>query len=51
MNYMQIAVASKKDYPEAKLYLINQGFHAETVGDIKILPIIEALKQLPSILS
>ena len=42
--------AFKKDYPQAKLYLVYTGKHREYHDDITFLPIEEALKGLPEIL-
>ncbi len=41
----------KQDYPPATLYLIYQGNHVEYHGDITVLPIEVALKQLPDLLT
>ncbi len=40
-----------KDYPKAKAYLIYGGERHLREGDIEILPITDALKELPKILS
>ncbi|HJZ24587.1 MAG TPA: DUF4143 domain-containing protein [Candidatus Babeliales bacterium] len=40
-----------QDYPEAKKFLIYQGEHPQYHGDITILPITEALRTLPEILT
>jgi len=42
--------AFKKDYPEAKLYLVYMGFEKLFVDDIHIIPIAELLKSLSLIL-
>lgn len=39
----------KKDYPIAQCYLIYAGDHVEQHGDIRVLPIREALFQLPNL--
>jgi len=43
--------AFQKDYPEAKTYFIYGGERQLRDGDIAILPIEDALKDLPRILS
>lgn len=40
-----------KDYPSAKTYFIYSGKRRMWEGDIEIIPVIETLKELPSILS
>lgn len=40
-----------QDYPEAKLYLIHMGKHTEYYDNVIALPLVEALKKLPEILS
>jgi uncharacterized protein len=44
-------LAFQKDYPEAKLYLLYGGDKEEHIGDIKILPIVYALKNIKEILA
>jgi len=43
--------AFQKDYPRAKLYFIYGGERVLREGDIEILPLKNALKELPEILS
>ncbi len=43
--------AFQKDYPSAKLYFVYGGERRLRDGDIEILPIKDALKELPEILS
>lgn len=40
-----------KDYPMAKCYLIYGGSERRYSGDIEIIPVVEALKNLPNILA
>jgi len=42
--------AFQKDYPSAKMYFIYGGEHHLREGDIAILPMKDALKELPKIL-
>ena len=44
-------MAFKKDYPIAKTYFVYGGERHLREGDITILPIKDALKELPKILS
>ncbi len=41
----------KEDYPEAKLYILHLGKHKEYYGDISAIPIEDALKELPKLIS
>lgn len=41
----------KEDYPEAKLFIIHLGKRKEYHGDIVALPLTQALKELPELLS
>jgi uncharacterized protein len=41
----------KQDYPEAKLYLIYNGKHREYRGDVVLIPIEQALTELPNLLA
>lgn len=43
--------AFKQDYPEAKLHFVHLGKQKEYYNDISCIPFIEALKELPNILS
>jgi hypothetical protein len=43
--------AFQKDYPGAKIYFIYGGERHLREGDIAILPMKDALKELPKILS
>jgi uncharacterized protein len=43
--------AFHEDYPEAKLYLLYLGKHKEYHGDIKAIPFVEALRNLPQLIS
>lgn len=43
--------AFKEDYPEAECYLIYGGSLKQYIGDITLIPIEEALKNLPALLS
>jgi len=40
-----------RDYPSAKAYFIYGGNRREREGDIEIIPIVDTLKKLPSLLS
>lgn len=44
-------LAFKKDYPEAKLHLLYNGAHREYHKDIEVIPMTQALEQLPQILT
>lgn len=39
------------DYPMAKLYLIYGGAHREYYGNIQAIPFVDALRNLPELLS
>ena len=41
----------KIDYPVAKIFLVNLSEHKEYHGDVTVLPFVQALKELPDILS
>lgn len=40
-----------KDYPEAKKHLIYLGKHKEYHGDVTVIPFVDALKELPTLLA
>jgi len=40
----------KEDYPEARLHLLYLGKNKEYYGDIDVIPLIDALKELPQLI-
>lgn len=50
-NDLKSLKAFSEDYPEARLYLLYGGNREEFYGKIKAIPIVEALRTLPLLLS